>query len=129
MDQMYRWITILLTYFNTSLCMGVLAAVLCLLRPLVVRVITPQQRSILWYILWTASLWSGIYFAAFAFHILPVTVWDLLNVPPAEHGLHRGPAFLPAAYEGPGRGPISSPCPVGARCRWPSPTGCAPPCF
>ena len=102
MDQMYRWITILLTYFNTSLCMGVLAAVLCLLRPLVVRVITPQQRSILWYILWAASLWSGIYFAAFAFHILPVTVWDLLNVPPAEHGLHRGPAFLPAVYEGPG---------------------------
>ena len=102
MDQLYIWISILLMYFNRSLCAGVMAALLCLLRPLVVRVITPQQRSFLWYILWVASLLGGIYFAASAFQILPVTVWDLINVPPAEHGLHRGPAFLPAAYEGPG---------------------------
>ena len=60
MDQLYIWISILLMYFNRSLCAGVMAALLCLLRPLVVRVITPQQRSFLWYILWVASLLGGI---------------------------------------------------------------------
>ena len=104
MDQLYIWITVLMTFWNRSLCVGVMAAVFCLLRPLLVRVVTPQQRVILWYILWSTSLISTMWYATSYFRVLPVTVWDLLNVPSAQAGMYRygNPAFLPANYNGPG---------------------------
>ena len=96
-------ITLLFTMGNVCLNAGVVFGVFLLLRPLLVRIVTPQQRVWLWYIFWYSvlifTLWSGVRW----FRVLPVTVWDLLGVSTASsYEIFNGPLFLPAYYDGPG---------------------------
>ena len=99
-------ITLLLCFCNTCLAAGVAFGVLVLLRPLLVPLVTPQQRVWMWYLFWYSipflSVWN--IFAYPGFRILPITVWDLLGVPSSEspRTLFGAPAFLPGRYGGPG---------------------------
>ena len=45
-------ITLLFTYGNICVSTGVIFGIFFLLRPLLVRTVTPQQRVWMWYILW-----------------------------------------------------------------------------
>lgn len=97
------WISLLFAMGNSCLNAGVVFGVFLLLRPLLVRIVTPQQRVWLWYIFWYSvpffTLWSGVRW----FRVLPVTVWDLLGVSAANRYVgFQGPLFLPAYYDGPG---------------------------
>ena len=99
-------ITLLLCICNACLAAGVAFGVLVLLRPLLVPLVTPQQRVWMWYLFWYSipflSVWDILAYPGF--RILPITVWDLLGVPSSEspRTLFGAPAFLPGRYGGPG---------------------------
>ena len=96
-------ITLLFTMGNVCLNMGVVFGVFLLLRPLLVRIVTPQQRVWLWYIFWYSALFFTAWGCISYHRVLPVTVWDLLGVSAARsYELFRGPLFLPPDYDGPG---------------------------
>ena len=50
MDGLNTWLTIFLNHLNAGLALGVVLAVLLLLRPLLLRLLTPQQRVAVWYV-------------------------------------------------------------------------------
>lgn len=96
-------ITLLFTMGNVCLNMGVVFGVFLLLRPLLVRIVTPQQRVWLWYVFWYSALFFTAWGCISYHRVLPVTVWDLLGVSAARsYALFRGPLFLPPDYDGPG---------------------------
>ena len=96
-------ITLLFTMGNVCLNMGVVFGVFLLLRPLLVRIVTPQQRVWLWYVFWYSALFFTAWGCISYHRVLPVTVWDLLGVSAARsYELFRGPLFLPPDYDGPG---------------------------
>ena len=71
-------ITLLFTMGNVCLNMGVVFGVFLLLRPLLVRIVTPQQRVWLWYVFWYSALFFTAWGCISYHRVLPVTVWDLL---------------------------------------------------
>ena len=103
MELMEFGITLLFTMGNVCLNMGVVFGVFLLLRPLLVRIVTPQQRVWLWYVFWYSALFFTAWGCISYHRVLPVTVWDLLGVSAARsYELFRGPLFLPPDYDGPG---------------------------
>ena len=106
-------ITLLFTYGNICLSTGVIFGIFFLLRPLLVRTVTPQQRVWMWYILWYSMPFFTVWRLVSSLRVLPVTVWDLLGVVSSGslwyRGLYGGPLFLPAAYDGPGVYALSLP--------------------
>lgn len=98
---MYVLTTVLLSYCNACLAAGVAFGVLALLRPLLLRLVTPQQRVWMWYVFWVGSIVLGQWGWPTLLRVFPISVWDLLNVP-AGQGLYSVPAFLPDYYAGPG---------------------------
>ncbi len=96
-------ITLLFTMGNVCLNLGVVFGVFLLLRPLLVRIVTPQQRVWLWYVFWYSALFFTGWGCISYYRVLPVTVWDLLKIPGGiNYGLFSGPLFLPPDYDGPG---------------------------
>ena len=80
---------------NLGLAVGMMFAALFLLRPLLVRILSPGQRVALWVVGWI-SLYSPSFYGLLSLvHILPVT----------------------------GRGCTICPCPAGRWCRWKSGRG------
>ena len=100
------WITLLFALGNLCLCMGIAFGVFFLLRPLLLRLVTPQQRVWMWYIFWYSLPFFQVWAAVTWGRIFPVTVWDLIGAAaPVEYGwarLFEGPKFLPSEYTGPG---------------------------
>lgn len=107
MDRLDLWLTIFLEYVNAGLALGVVLAVLLLLRPLLLRVLTPQQRVGVWYVAWSVGTFGNLWRFTSLVRVLPVTVWDLLGLRPG--GAFGAPAFLPPAYDGPGEYPVVLP--------------------
>ena len=86
---------------NLGLAVGMMFAALFLLRPLLVRILSPGQRVALWGVGWI-SLYSPSFYGLLSLvHILPVTFRGLIT----------------------GRGCTICPCPAGRWCRWKSGRG------
>lgn len=115
---------------NIGLAIGLMFAVLLLLRPLLKGLTTPGQRVVLWVIGWfPAYLYTG-YTVLGWLHILPVTFRDLIT--PRVDSRHSGylPAYLPGTYSGSGRYNLALPggtvvqveldhaLALGAACLW-----------
>ena len=107
MDGLNTWLTIFLNHLNAGLALGVVLAVLILLRPLLLRLLTPQQWVAVWYVAWSIGIFGNLWGLTSLVRVLPVTVWDLLG--PRPGGIFGAPAFLPPAYDGPGEYPVVLP--------------------
>lgn len=87
-----------LTMLNGGLMLGLTVGALLLLRPVLKRVLSPNQRILLWVVLMVGQ-------HRFARQgtpaLLPTTFQDLV-VPRTGDMLENTPAFLPGSYDGPG---------------------------
>lgn len=88
---------------NLGLAVGMMFAALFLLRPLLVRILSPGQRVALWVVGWI-SLYSPSFYGLLSLvHILPVTFRDLITVRVKDGGWTTSiPAYLPMDYHGAG---------------------------
>ena len=107
---------------NLGLAVGMMFAALFLLRPLLVRILSPGQRVALWVVGWI-SLYSPSFYGLLSLvHILPVTFRDLITGRVKDGGWTTSiPAYLPMDYHG--AGCTICPCPAGRWCRWKSGRG------
>lgn len=96
--SMWTVLRFFLTMLNSGLMLGLTTGVLLLLRPVLKRIFSPNQRILLWLVLMVGQ-------EHFATHgrpaILPVTFQDLV-VPRTGDLLDAAPAFLPGSYDSPG---------------------------
>lgn len=109
MDGLNTWLTIFLESPERGAGTGVVLAVLILLRPLLLRLLTPQQRVAVWYVAWSIGIFGNLWGLTSLVRVLPVTVWDLLGSP-AGRDIRRA-GFPAAAYDGPGEYPVVLPGP------------------
>ena len=87
-------------YFNLGLATGLVCGALLLLRPVLVRFLSPRQRLLLWATAWL-SAYTPIWYEIFSWlHILPVTFRDLIT-PRTSYDYDAVPMYLPV-YEGTG---------------------------
>ena len=114
MDGLNTWLTIFLNHLNAGLALGVVLAVLLLLRPLLLRLLTPQQRVAVWYVAWSIGIFGNLWGLTSLVRVLPVTVWDLLGPRPAGYSARRLSCRPPTT----GRGSTPWSCPAGKLRRW-----------
>ena len=87
-------------YFNLGLATGLVCGALLLLRPVLVRFLSPRQRLLLWATVWLSAYIPNWYEIFSWLHILPVTFRDLIT-PRTSYDLDSVPMYLPV-YEGTG---------------------------
>jgi len=92
------WLDMLWECLNTGILAGLVALVLVISRPVLLRVFTAQQRVVIWVM--TCGLGYMPWLKRGA--VLPVTFQTLI-VPRTGQFFTPNPAFLPVSYEGPGR--------------------------
>ena len=86
-----------LQLLNVGLLTGLIALAMVLLRPLLLRLFTAQQRVVIWMAAWMMGYFPFSARGA----VLPVTFQDLLGVRTGGSFGYEA-AFLPSAYIGPG---------------------------
>lgn len=91
------WMNTLWECVNVGLMAGLVALFLVVLRPVLLRLFTAQQRVIIWLVALTVGHMPLHKRGA----VLPVTLQTLI-VPRTGQFFSPNPAFLPVAYEGPG---------------------------
>lgn len=81
---------------NMGILAGLMTLAMLLLRPVLLRLFTAQQRAVVWLVVWSVGYlpgqWRGV---------LPVTFQDLFTSRTGEY-FSAKPAYLPVSYEGPG---------------------------
>lgn len=82
---------------NAGILAGLMAGTLVLLRPVLVRMFTAQQRAVIWLAVWSMGYMPWLRRGA----VLPVN-FQRFVVPRTGSLFTDSPAFLPAVYEGPG---------------------------
>lgn len=98
------WISMFLQYINLGLVLGAEIGLLLLLRPLLCRICTPQQRVVLWTVVWFSAYLPWAYALVNQLNLLPVTLRTLLVTRTGNFGAQAGklPAILPGEYQSPG---------------------------
>lgn len=87
-------------FLNMGLATGLILGAMCLLRPVTARLLTPQQRVVLWSLGWLGGYLSSWYNITSWLYFLPVTFRTLIT---SRTSLNTAvPAYLPANYSGPG---------------------------
>lgn len=94
-------ILIFFSYLNAGIAAGLIFAAMLVLRPVTNRLLTPQQRAVLWLVGWMPAYLLSLYEILGWFHILPVTFRDLIT-PRTDGSIFDLPAYLPAGYRGTG---------------------------
>ena len=89
---------LVLSFGNWGLTMGMMLGGL-LLRPLLLRAVTPRQRTWLWMLGWYGTFLTSVFEVLSRFHLLPVTFRDLIT---PRTGMGAMPAYLPGEYWGAG---------------------------
>ena len=104
-------------YLNLSLATGLVFLGMLALRPVTTRLITPQQRVLLWAVGWFPAYLFGWYGMVAWVHVLPVTFRDLITPRVDMYGnsYYDLPAYLPGDFYGPGRYNLA--LPGGAVCQ------------
>ena len=77
-----------LSLLNFGLALGLIFAGMLLLRPLLVRVLSPQQRALVWTLGWMMGIWPSFMSMA----LLPVTFLDLVT--PRVSLTQQTPSYL-----------------------------------
>ncbi len=97
---------LVLSFGNWGLTMGMMLGGLLLLRPLLLRAVTPGQRTWLWMLGWYGTFLTSVFEVLSRFHFLPVTFRDLIT-PRTDMGAM--PAYLPSEYRGAGEYTLALP--------------------
>ena len=85
---------------NQGLAIGLYFALLLTLRPLLKRLLTPQQRVVLWTIGWYSAYLPSFYTLLSWIHLVPVTFRDLIT--PRTTDSSAVPNYFLADWQGPG---------------------------
>lgn len=97
---------LVLSFGNWGLTMGMMLGGLLLLRPLLLRAVTPRQRTWLWMLGWYGTFLTSVFEVLSRFHLLPVTFRDLIT---PRTGMGAMPAYLPGEYWGAGEYALALP--------------------
>ena len=95
---MYILIKLITIFFNMGVASGFLVGALLLLRPALVRALSPRQRLWLWFLAWGAGYLPVWYNVLTLPRILPVTLLDLIT--PRTMADESIPAYLPVFQGG-----------------------------
>ena len=94
---MWDPVGIVSTFFNMGIATGFVLGALALLRPVLFRLLSPQQRVVLWTAVWlTAYLPSWYGLAGALSFLLPVGFRGWITPRTGAHGV---PAYLPVAWD------------------------------
>lgn len=102
---MGRWINpdLLLEFCNIGIAAGLLLGAMLVLRPLLLRLLTAQQRAWLGVLVWYPAAWPAFFQLTCIFHLLPVTFRDFITPRTSISGVSNEiPAYLPSTYRGAG---------------------------
>ena len=105
---------IILMLWNLGIAAGLMLGGMLVLRPVLLRLLTAQQRTWLGMLGWYGTGMMQAFSLFGLFHILPVTFRDLVT-PRTDGGTYDFPAYLPARYDGPGKYAVALP---GGRAVW-----------
>ena len=109
---MGRWINpdLLLEFWNIGIAAGLLLGAMLVLRPLLLRLLTAQQRAWLGVLVWYPAAWPAFFQLTCVFHLLPVTFRDFITPRTSISGVSNEiPAYLPSTYQGAGEYTIALP--------------------
>lgn len=105
--------------WNAGLTAGLTLGVMLILRPVLCKLLTAQQRAWLGMLGWYGTGFAPMFGLLGWLHILPVTFRDLIT-PRTGISSCEIPAYLPENYQGAGNTPW--PCLEAGRCGWSSAT-------
>ena len=88
-------------YINMGLATGLIGGLLLAARPVLLRLVSPRQRLLLWMTAWLSAYLPAWYAALSWIHLLPVTFRDLITPRTSEVSYSSIPAYLPT-YRGEG---------------------------
>lgn len=103
-----------LMFGNIGMAAGLMLGGMLVLRPVLLRLLTAQQRSWLWTLVWYGTGMFYVFGMLGWFHILPVTFRDLIT-PRTDGDTYDFPAYLPARYDGSGEYAVALP---GGKAVW-----------
>ena len=89
-------------YINMGLATGLIGGLLLAARPVLLRLVSPRQRLLLWMTAWLSAYLPAWYTALSWIHLLPVTFRDLITPRTSEFSYSSIPAYLPT-YRGEGK--------------------------
>ena len=90
-------VSVLFLFANLGLTIGLIMGGILLLRPILVRLLRPQQRVVLWMVAWILAYMPQAYHATNWIRLLPVTFRDLIV--PRTSNTYDIPAFLPEVFK------------------------------
>ena len=99
MDLLTAVINCLICYLNMGIATGLLAGFLLLLRPLLVRTVSPRLRLVLWAVVWGGGYLPAWYALFNTLRILPFTLREWITPRTMESELLYAediPSYLPA---------------------------------
>lgn len=100
--------------WNAGLTAGLMLGVMLVLRPVLVRILTAQQRAWLGTLGGYGTIFLSVFQLLGRIHLLPVTFRDLIT-PRTGVGSYDIPAYLPARYQGAGEYAVALP---GGKAVW-----------
>ena len=103
-----------LMFGNIGMAAGLMLGGMLVLRPVLLRLLTAQQRSWLWTLVWYGTGMFYVFGMLGWFHFLPVTFRDLIT-PRTDGDTYDFPAYLPARYDGSGEYAVALP---GGKAVW-----------
>lgn len=104
----------LFAMWNVGLTAGLILGAMLVLRPLLMKITTAQQRAWLGMLGWYGTAAIYIFGMLGRLHILPVTFRDLIT-PRTGISTYDVPAYLPENYQGAGEYAVALP---GGRAVW-----------
>ena len=107
------FINVALNVWNMGLAAGLILGCMLVLRPVLVKVLTAQQRAWFGVMGWYGASLGFLYSLMNWLHVLPVTFQDLIT-PRTEMGSST-PAYLPVSYDGAGEYALTLP---GGKAFW-----------
>lgn len=107
-------VNVILMFWNMGIVAGLMLGGMLVLRPLLLRLLTAQQRAWLGMLGWYGVGMTNMFGLLGWVHILPVTFRDLIT-PRTDGGTYALPAYFPANYRGAGEYAVALP---GGRAVW-----------
>lgn len=105
-----EWFFVNVTFviWNAGLTAGLMLGVMLVLRPVLVHILTAQQRAWLGMLAWYGTVFVSMFQLLGRIHLLPVTFRDLIT-PRTSTISYDVPAYLPARYQGTGEYAVALP--------------------
>ena len=104
-----------LMFWNMGIAAGLMLGAMLVLRPVLLRLLTAQQRTWLGMLGWYGTGMINLFSALSWVHILPVTFRDLITPRTTSRNVYQLPTYLPVDYQGTGEYAMALP---GGKAVW-----------